>query len=204
MAKLFPMIVAAATLLAGPSAFAQQFSADMVNVSGENTNRQKLYVADGKIRMEPPQAQGVALISDPAHNTVFMINSRLKVYVDMAAMSRITALLEPTDVDNPCPQWRKLSGDPTSSEWACEKLGPDTVNGRKVVKYAGTSSKGEKGNIWLDTHLKFVVKTAGPKASMELQNIKEGPQPASLFAVPADYKEVDPKTFQEGGKPAAN
>jgi hypothetical protein len=201
MAKWLAMAAFAALMLVGQSAFAQQFSADMINNSNGATNRQKLYVADGKIRMESAEGKGIALISDPSHNTVYMLNAEQKIYVDMAAMSKLTALLEPENADDPCPQWRKLSGDQATGAWKCEKLGPDTLNGRKVVKYAGTSSKGETGNVWIDTHLKFVVKTEGPKASMELQNIKEGPQTASLFAVPAGYKQVDPKELMQAKPP---
>jgi hypothetical protein len=198
MAKVIASIACALALLAAAPAIAQSFSADMINISGKETNRQKLYVSNGKIRMEPPGSDNIALISDPALSKVFMVNGAQKIYVDMTGMSRITALLEPDNVNDPCPQWRKLSGDPQNTQWACEKLGPDTVNGRKVVKYAGTSAKGEKGNVWLDLQLKFVVKTVGPNASMELQNIAEGPQKASLFVIPAGYKQVDPKALQQG------
>ena len=44
------------------------------------------------------------------------------------------------------------------------------------------------GHVWLDAQWHFILKEAlGMGMTGELQNIKEGPQPASLFEVPADY-----------------
>jgi hypothetical protein len=45
--------------------------------------------------------------------------------------------------------------------------------------------------VWVDTKLHCVVKTDGAEGSIEPQNIQEGPQPASLFEVPAGYTKFD-------------
>ena len=198
------MIVAAALAVfafaCGP-ALAQQFSADMVSTYGDKSHTQKIYVADGKMRLEPQGGGTGVVISDPAHGMVLMLNAERRIYVEMPAMAKMTAVLMPTNLDDPCADWKRLSGDDANAAWTCEKLGTETVNGRSAVKFAGASAKGERGMVWLDPRLKFVVKTQGAEASMELKNIKEGPQQASLFQVPAGYTKVDAKQMAPGAKP---
>jgi hypothetical protein len=55
---------------------------------------------------------------------------------------------------------------------------------------AGVSNKGQKHYVWVDTKLHCVVKT-DEGGGIELRNIQEGPQPASLFEVPAGYTNFD-------------
>ena len=45
--------------------------------------------------------------------------------------------------------------------------------------------------FWLDPKLRFPVKWQGKDGSGEMRNIQEGPQPASLFEVPAGYTKMD-------------
>ena len=73
----------------------------------------------------------------------------------------------------------------------CHKVGNETVNGRSTIKYEGTNAKGEPGSAWFDSKLRFPVKWEGKNGSGEMQNIKEGPQPASLFEIPAGYTKMD-------------
>ncbi len=70
-------------------------------------------------------------------------------------------------------------------------MGNEQVNGRSTVKYEGTDSKGEKGSVWLDSKVRFPIKWQGKDGSGELQNIQEGPQPASLFEIPAGYNKFE-------------
>ena len=72
------------------------------------------------------------------------------------------------------------------------KIGSDTVNGRSTVKYEGVSNKGEKAHIWVDTKLHCVIKAdQATGGGIELRNIQEGPQPASLFEIPSGYTKFD-------------
>jgi hypothetical protein len=60
------------------------------------------------------------------------------------------------------------------------------------VEYEGVSNKGEKSHIWVDTKLRCVVKTdGGTGGGIELRNIQEGSQPASLFEIPSGYTKFD-------------
>ena len=96
-------------------------------------------------------------------------------------------------MNDACPQWRKTAEQAgTVKNWgSCTKVGNDTLNGRSAVKYEGVSNKGEKGYIWVDTKLHCVVKTEDTSGGIELHNIEEGSQPASLFEIPAGYTKFE-------------
>jgi hypothetical protein len=97
------------------------------------------------------------------------------------------------DVNDACPQWKKTAEQAgTFKNWgSCTKVGSDSLNGRSTVKYEGVSAKGEKSFVWVDTKLHCVVKMDGTDGGMELRNIQEGSQPASLFEIPAGYTKFD-------------
>src|SRR5262245_43032933 len=130
-------------------------------------------------------------------------------------MSGMTAAFMPLDPDNPCPQWQAMAKEsarmlnPADAEgnWTCRRVGPETVNGRSTVKFEGVTPKGEHHFGWIDPKLRFLVKSEGANGTgMELQNIKEGPQQASLFEVPAGFQKLDmgkgmQQLMQQGGKP---
>jgi hypothetical protein len=61
------------------------------------------------------------------------------------------------------------------------------VSGRKALKYEGTSSSGEVNHFWLDQKLGLLVKWDDRISAGELRNFTQGPQPAGLFEIPADY-----------------
>ena len=87
-----------------------------------------------------------------------------------------------------CSEWLKLEANKGGT---CHKVGSETVNGRSTVKYEGTNAKGEAGAAWFDSKLRFPVKWDGKNGGGEMQNIQEGPQPASLFDIPAGYTKMD-------------
>ncbi len=75
-------------------------------------------------------------------------------------------------------------------------LETDNTNGRRVDHFVVTGGENAGWEYWQDQKLHAAVKLLRPGISTyELANIKEGRQPASLFEVPADYKEVSPPTI---------
>jgi hypothetical protein len=186
--------------LAGGPAFAQQFSADMISSGGGSHAPSKLYVANGKIRMEPAGGKGSIIIDSAAGTAVVLVPAQ-KLVIDAKQMGASSRFMAPLDPDNPCPQWEKIAHDADPSEggaWTCKRIGPETVNGRATVKFEATSPKGEQDFGWIDRRLKFVVKSQSAKGEgMELQNIQEGAQPASLFEIPADYQKTDMKEMMQ-------
>jgi hypothetical protein len=187
-------------LMIGHRALAQQFSADVINKKTENQGAKKIYAGDAKERLEVensnPMMGHTAVILDESQNKYTVLMTERHMYMDApTAMVRplITQFWHVQDVNDACPQWKKtaeLAG--TLKNWgSCTKVGNDTVNGRNAVKYEGVSSKGEKGYIWVDTKLHCVVKTDDLNGGIELHNIQEGSQPASLFEIPAGYTKFD-------------
>lgn len=187
-------------LMIGHLALAQEFSADVVNSKTENVGLKKVYAGKDKVRYEV-QSQNAAMgpsavILDEAQNKWIIVMAERHMYMDAPLMMikpLITQFWRVQDVNDACPQWKKIAEQAgTYKNWgSCTKIGSDSVNGRSAVKYEGVSSKGEKGYVWVDTKLHCVVKTDGANGNIELRNIQEGSQPASLFEVPAGYSKFD-------------
>jgi hypothetical protein len=183
-------------LLLTVSAFAQEdFSGDLVDTSkGAATDRKtKIYATKDKMRFEPlgegPQKPAVIL-----NFTTHMANALMpdrKMYVEVpqdqtpGAPRWSRQLFRPSDVNNACAEWLKL---PQNQGGTCKNLGSETVNGRSTIKFEGTNAKGETGYAWMDKKIAFPVKWQEENNSWELQNVKEGSQPSTLFEIPAGYQ----------------
>lgn len=187
-------------LLPASLVMAQDFSADVVN--GKGNDIRKVYSASGKARFEfekQNQMMGsIAAIVDEAQHKFFLVLPERRMYLDSwpAMMNKPTILQywHVQDVNDACSQWKKLAEQQdTYKNWGgCTKIGSDSLSGRSTVKYEGVDKKGAKNYIWVDTKLHCVIKMdEGTGGGIELTNIKEGSQPASLFEVPAGYTKVD-------------
>lgn len=187
-------------LAIGHLAFAQEFSADVHDMKRENKGISKLYAGKDKVRFEG-QSQGEAMgptvvIIDEAQNKNIVLMPQRHSYIEappMMVKPLITQFWRVDDVNDACPQWKKTAEQAgTYKNWgSCTKVGSDSLNGRSTVKYEGVSAKGEKSFVWVDTKLHCVVKMDGTDGGMELRNIQEGSQPASLFEIPAGYTKFD-------------
>ncbi|HTZ95809.1 MAG TPA: hypothetical protein VMB18_05400 [Terriglobales bacterium] len=178
------------------SVFAQEdFSADIVNnKDGGNQNHAKIYVTKDKWRVEGMgqgrmASSGAAIIDlTTQQNTVLMPDRKMYMQFPMGqgpAGQRLTNFYRARDVDDACSDWLKLSYNKGGT---CHKIGSDTVNGRSAVKYEGTNSNGDTGYVWIDKKIAFPIKWEGKNGGGELENIKEGSQPSSLFEIPSDYQ----------------
>ncbi len=182
----------------GHVAGAQEFSADMTKNNGR---ADKIYAGKTKVRWESNEQNSTmgrtAAILDDAQNTWVILMPDRRMYMDsppgMMVKQLLTHLWRVQDADNACPEWKKVAEEAGSDKnWgSCTKIGSDTVNGRSAVKYEGVSKDGKKTHIWVDSKLRCVVKTDEGSGSFELRNIQEGPQPASLFEIPAGYTKFD-------------
>jgi len=174
--------------------FAQEdFSGDMVSTSQGNEHRAKIYATKDKIRFEPEKQgamKGAVIVNFSTHMTDVLMPER-KMYMEMpqgqgpGAQQWSRDLFRPSNLDDACSEWAKL---PQNQGGSCKNLGGETVNGRSTVKFEGTNSKGETGYAWVDKKIAFPIKWEGKNDTRELQNIKEGSQPASLFEIPSDYQ----------------
>jgi hypothetical protein len=95
-----------------------------------------------------------------------------------------------------CADWHRTA----EQKIACERVGPEMVNGREAVKYQNTRALDTApAAVWIDKVLKFVIKWESADTSAELRNIKEEQQAADLFLVPSEYKMGTPqKTATKG------
>jgi len=190
------VLLALATL-----SLAQDFSADVVNLKRENSGSSKVYATKDKVRFEmsseKQQMGPSAIIIDETQHSWIVLMAERHMYMDampaMRKMPLVSQFWRVQDVDDACPQWKKAAEESSSAKnWgSCTKVGADTVNGRSAVKYEGVSSKGDKGYVWIDRKLHCVIKTDETNGGMELRNIKEESQPASLFEIPAGYTKFD-------------
>ncbi|HLK31824.1 MAG TPA: hypothetical protein VKT29_01960 [Terriglobales bacterium] len=190
-ALLFPLLTI--------SLFGQEFSADFVNTSKDHraSGPSKIYVGKNKMRIETNEGGQMGMgagIMDFANQKMIILLPQQKMYMESMPqmMQERRMWFRPDDANNACPEYEAMVKKFGHNEnVTCQKVGPDVVNGRPAIKYSGTSNNGH-GYVWVDQKLRFVTKWQDDKGSSgELQNIKEGPQAASLFEVPSDYHKFD-------------
>jgi hypothetical protein len=174
-----------------------EFSAEVVDTQKQGTpNQAKIYFAKDKVRIESQGTSahgGGAVIVNYANQTSVILMSQQHMYMETAAKTQNqkmgfgSAFFVTGDVENACGDWQKTQNQGGS----CHKVGADSVNGRSTVKYEATNSSGDVSHFWLDPKLRFPVKWEGKSSGGELRNIQEGPQPASLFEIPAGFTKMD-------------
>ncbi len=189
------LALACLLLLAGAVALAQvpnipQFSADMKwsNPEGQPATG-KMYWGGGKMRMDMNmQGRQAVMIHDISTKTSYMLMPEQHMYMEMSAnnpmMQRLgnAPNLKPFDPANPC---ASMEG------YTCKKIGAETVNGRSCDKWE-FKGPSETQTAWVDQKLHFPIRSVTSNGTtMDLTNLQEGSQPASLFEIPAGYTKMD-------------
>lgn len=193
----------------GPWTWAQpttgpEFSADLVQTQEDATTHTRLYASRGHIRLEPSagaEESSLIILMQVAPQRAYVLLPERKIYMAPQAESfsaRLIAFirfLQPADLTHPCAGFEE--------HVTCQLVGRDTLHGQRTQKWQGTSmADGEQGFLWVDPRLHFIIKMQGKNWGMELQQIHEGPQPASLFAIPQGYHGLEGGS-REGDMPAA-
>jgi hypothetical protein len=181
------------------SAVAQEFSADTISYdSSGKIIRGKVYRGATMIRAESampaagPNRQTFLIVDTAKQVSYTIVPSQKMIMVahGLGALNKAGIALPVNE--NPC---NSIRGGPAPAGTACKKLGEETVNGRHTTKWEVTEMiNGHAGTqvVWVDGNLHSIIKMQfAALMTMELQNIQEGPQAASLFAVPADYRQMD-------------
>lgn len=186
-----------AFMLAASFALAQaEFSAEIVDLQKPDKPATKIFFAKDKLRIEVQTAGthgGGAVIMNFSTQTAAVMMAQQRMYIEMPVqtqsqrMGYASAFFQTGDVENACGDWQKMGHDGGS----CHKVGNETVNGRNTVKYESTNASGDVSHFWLDPKLRFPVKWDGKNSGGELRKIQEGPQPASLFEIPAGFTKMD-------------
>lgn len=170
---VFAVLVFFAVSLA-VTVFAQEFSADMVSTGQGMTTNAKVFVSANKSRMETPES---VTISRMDKKVVWILMPEQKMYMEQA--------FDPGKV--------MASSEKVEGELERTPLGKDTVDGKVTDKYKVTYEiQGMRNEMyqWIESGSIFPIKTSSLDGSwsVEYRNIKTGPQPDSLFEVPAGYK----------------
>ncbi len=175
------------------AARAQEFSA--VAVGRDTTGhvvKSKVYMSGNKVRTDPQEtvapSEQAYVIFDLAQRTGTVVNVAQKFYMQQSVAQTRQNLQFYASGASPCP--------PAGA--TCKDDGPDTLNGRNTEKWEiSQSMQGQTllTRVWVDTKLHIWIKAeamAGATlvVSHELQDIQEGPQPASLFVIPAGFREM--------------
>ncbi len=86
--------------------------------------------------------------------------------------------------------WIGHFGAPCPQETRARRIGRETLQGRSVEKWRCTTPERHQFFTWYDTQLQTPVRIdiyQDYDEYFELSNIKEGPQPETLFVVPPGY-----------------
>ncbi len=185
----------AAVLIVSTAAQAADFSAETVarNSLGQ-TRTSKLYISNGKVRVEPQGAPSYELLDAKAKTGYFVFPAKKTYIVQPQRMAMYNAASF-SIAATPCINLMATGGIIT-----CKSLGPDKINGRVTEKWevtqTGPGPKGPAGpslsftsTVWVDRGLNTIVKAQSARGSLQYQNLKLGPQPANLFALPAGFKQ---------------
>jgi hypothetical protein len=138
-----------------------------------------------------PPADPLVIIVDLGKQMSYTISSREKLITvshGRAALNKI-GIAYPAGTD-PCTP----AGVAPSHDASCKQLGEESVNGRDAVKWELTENINGRTRtqyVWFDPKLHAAIKVVAGPATIELQNIREEPQPTSLFAIPTGYRHMD-------------
>ncbi|WOJ90843.1 hypothetical protein RZS28_06055 [Methylocapsa polymorpha] len=191
--------------LFAPVAKASQFSADIISTKANGeplSSPGRLYVSGDKARIETPAVAGGFFVVDGTVNAAFFVRPAKKIFMDAKQSSPLTQILVPVDPEDPCRKWQAMAvnagATETGGEWRCDRADQETIEGRKAIAYSAVSPSQEQSIEWIDPGLKFLIRSqTNGGVTVDLKNIQEGPQPASLFEIPANFGKFDPRQLIE-------
>ena len=170
---VFCLAVVLGILFSG-NVFAADFAADVVTTGQGGSMTAKVYVSGDKSRMETP---GSVAISRMDKKVVWILMPDQRMYME-----------QPFDPSNVMSGSEKVQGELDRAP-----LGKETIDGKSTDKFKVTYQiEGTKNEMyqWVEGGTNLPIKSAAIDGSwsVEYKNIKTGPQPGSLFELPADYK----------------
>lgn len=172
--RLVVILVSLLLVLASTVVSAQAFSADFVSRTGNDVIKGKIYVSADKSRFEMDDAITVSRMDK---QVVWVLIPSQKMYMEQ----KLT------------PQNVVPSSETVAGEVERVHLGTETIDGKEAAKYRVFVIEGGKKDsflLWLGTEAGLPLKMAAEDGSwvQEYKNLVVGPQPDSLFEVPAGYE----------------
>jgi hypothetical protein len=184
------------------AARAQQFSADLVISPHDGATvapAGKLRVFDDRVRLETPELADGFFLIDSAKPTAYFVRPAARIFMDAMQSSRLTRMFVPVDPGNPCRQWQAmatLAGVPGQGDWRCERVGEETIGERSAIGYRAIPASGHEFLGWIDPARKFPLRIKMEDgAVITAENIRNEPQPAQSFEMPANLRKFDPQAL---------
>jgi hypothetical protein len=194
------LLALAGLLLCGRAgAQAQQFSADLVTVQGDGTVAPagKLRVSSDKVRIETPEFADGYFLVDGAKPAAFFVRPAARTFMEARQSSRLTRVFVQVDPEDPCRTWQamaRVAGIVDQEDWRCERVGEQWIDGHRAIGYRAVLPKGRELVGWIDPVHKFPLRTSHEDGvTVTAQNIRDEPQPAQLFEIPAGFRKFDPQ-----------
>ena len=157
-----------------------EFSADMVTLQGGQESVAKTFYKGNLYRMEMSQGgQKSISIGNMAEQVVWALNPETKTYIEFrGGQAQAPGSAE---VDQEVVKEIKKLGTESIQGYPCDKT-------QVVYKDPAMGTM----TMWFSPKLAVALRMEYPNNSMtiEYRNIKEGPQPDSLFTIPAGYKKM--------------
>jgi hypothetical protein len=192
------LLALAGVLLCG-RAPAQQFSADLVTTRGDEAAALvgKLRVDDDKVRIETAEfADGFFLI-DAAKPAAFFVRPAAGIFMEARQSSRLTQVFVPVDPEAPCREWQamaRVAGVADRQDWRCERAGEEAIDGQRTIAYRAVAPSGRELFGWIDPVRKFPLRIKSEDgAVVTAQHVRDEPQPAQSFEIPAGFRKFDPQ-----------
>jgi hypothetical protein len=184
------------------AARAQQFSADIVvEREGGKAPAGRVFVLDGKTRIETPEFGDGFFLVDRTRQTAYFVRRGGRVYMDARQSSPLTRLLVPVDPDDPCRQWQAMAGVAGIEEQGdlhCERAGEETIGDHDSLVFRVASGSREIFLGWVDRARGFPlrIKTAAGIVT-SLENVRDEPQLAASFELPPNARKFSPEALIE-------
>jgi len=173
--------------------FPVAFSAEQVSfdsVGGTPKLEGRIYVGFGLLRFERPAGAGTEVsVVNPRSRIgyVFGVGQDTRVYENFVGILGyqgkfgLSKYFLPVSPAKPCLNYKGII--------ACRAISQELVDNRPATKWEFTHALGAQSWVsyqWVDPKLWIAVRRQYLDHFTELRNIREGPQPASLFEVPTN------------------
>lgn len=160
-----------------------QFNATLTTPEGRST----IYSAQGRVRIVF-DSNGVILVADPRNHRTALLDPNTHSIQDAGdSFEPFFEFLHAVNPQDPCAD----SGQ-TKTGVTCKRIGTELVAGRFTETWEITRSGSAAGTLWIDPLLSFPIKVVlAGRVFRELQYISEGLQPAELFEIPPDFRNVE-------------
>lgn len=158
------------------------FSADWANYEqGQRQESGKYYASGEGLRLEGVAGgESFAVIYNFERRVAWNLIESERMYIETSLDSDELGMDDLGQFGTPCPP-----------EAEATRIGSETWQGRRTEKWTCLAPGEPVTTIWFDTKLQAVIRSENEDGRFELTNIREGRQPASLFAPPAGYTKME-------------